>query len=441
MGSYVYSFYDTINIRNGNVGIGTLTPKEAFHVQGGSVYIERITNDASNIDLAYSTLSNVSTLRVDKITGQSGNLLDMNANFLSNIDRLSINTFTSDTSNIYYDQKVLTDISFAEVTYDVTVGRTLFASNLQVLGEFTTMNTLTSNTEQMTITNDGSGPALIVRQTGNESVATFFDDNAVAMYIGGASADAGFVGIGTGAADNRLHIFDTNGLSAHIQTTNSNLAQVKMTNMGGDTYIGPSAIGTVDFMSTASQPIRIGTSNAEYLRVDTLGNVGIASAAPLYKLDVAGTTRVQDALYLATQGMNTIFYSFGGQVLTNSNTYIGLTMSWANLTTDNKLAFRVQVKCHLASDDSIVYRKFESLITPANDSANGKPKQVVATEIADTNTDDFSQMTHTVTRNDANTVDLRVAWTTAVTSYIGNVQVEVFASTSLGDFTFVPIYG
>lgn len=439
--SYIYSLHDTVNIRDGKVGIGTLTPKESFHVQGGSVYLERIVNDASNIDFSYSTLSNVKALRIDQMGGLTSGKINFLANQLSNVDNLSVNVITSDSDTITFNTKSLSNINYAYITQDVVVGHTLTASNLQVIGDFTTLNTLTSNTEQMTVTNAGSGPALIVRQTGDQPVARFYDDSTLAMYIGGTAADAGFVGINTDAADSRLHIYDSAATYVHLQTSTTDEAQVKLTNASGDTFVGPSSSGTIDLYSTAVEPIRIGTnSTANMLRIETDGNVGIATDSALYKLDVWGTTRVKDAFYLTTQNMNTIFYSYGGESLNASSTFIGLTLAWANVTTDNKLAFRVKVKCHLASDNSIAYRKFETIVTPANDSASGKPKQIVATEIADTNNDDFTSMTHTVARTNTKAVDLKVTWATALTNYIGNIQVEVFASTSLGDFTFTPIH-
>jgi hypothetical protein len=440
--NYVYSIYDTINIRNGKTGIGTTTPTELFSVVGGSVYVERMTNVASNIDFAYSTLSNVAVLRSDKITSQSSSTIDLSYNTVSNVNTISLERITSDGDTITFNNKNLSNINNATVTSNLYVNNVLYASNLQVLGEFTTLNTLTSNTEQMTVTNAGSGPALLVRQTGNESVASFYDDNALAMYIGGSSSDAGFVGIGTSAADSRLHVYDTKAILTHIQTTTSNQAQIKMTNTGGDTLLGPSTSQTIDFLSTANQPMRIGTNSAEYVRIATNGNVGIGSSSPIYPLDITGKTRIQDALYLRTNGMNTIFYSFGGQSFTSGNNkYIGLTLAWANTATENKYAFRVKVKCHLAAETSVAYRKFETMITPKNDSGNSRPNQIISTEIADTNNDDFSQLTHTVTRAGNSSVDLKVAWSTTVTAYLGNIQIEVFSHNSLGDFTFTPIYG
>lgn len=409
--AYVYSLYDTINIRNGLVGIGTTIPQETFHVDG-SLYVERLTNAASNIDFAFSGLSNIHSMSLDVIT--------------------------SDNSVIGFGNKSLSNISSAHVTNDITVDGTVFASNLHVTGSFTTLDTLTSNTEQMTVTNSGTGPALIVRQTGAESVASFYDDNQIAMYIGGGTNDAGFVGIGTAVADSRLHIVDNTSTYAHVETSTSDAAQMKLSNNSGHTFVGPSSTGTIDLMSTSILPMRIGTNNAEAMHVAVNGFVGIGSQSPAYKMDIGGQTRIQDSLYLYTNNMNTIFYSYGGQTFVTGNCFIGLTMAWVNATLTNQMAFRVTVKCHIASDTNVAYRKFESIVSPTNDSANGYPKQVVSTEIVDTANDDFVALAHTITRNTDNAVDLRVSWT-ALNSCTGNIQVSVFAHSALGDFTFTPV--
>jgi hypothetical protein len=80
---------------------------------------------------------------------------------------------------------------------------TITASNLSILGDFVTLNTITSNTEQMVIQNAGTGPALKVTQTGAHPIADFYDDGQVlAMRI----ADGGNVGIGTANPQSRLHV-------------------------------------------------------------------------------------------------------------------------------------------------------------------------------------------------------------------------------------------
>lgn len=87
----------------------------------------------------------------------------------------------------------VTDPASGNAPLDMTV-RNLTASNLQVLGDYVTLNTITSNTEQIVITNAGTGPALQVIQTGTQPIADFYDDAGVlAMRV----ADGGNVGIGT----------------------------------------------------------------------------------------------------------------------------------------------------------------------------------------------------------------------------------------------------
>lgn len=438
MSSYLYSLYETLNIRDSRVGIGTTLPTEDLHVESGSIYVNRITNSNSNINFAYSLLDNVKEIRLDKLSSFTTSTINVDTKNLSNVDTVSVKTVTSDDPTIYFNSKSLSNITDIHVINDVRVGKNLYASNLYVVGEFTTLDTVTSNTEQMTITNAGTGPALIVHQTGPEDIATFYDDTNVAMVI----ADTSKVGINTSSPTERLHIYEsdfTKALYTHIHSTSNNATQVKLTNMYGDTFVGPTASDTVEFRSTANKPMLLGTNGlTDTLSLATDGNVGIGRTTALYKLDVAGKTRLSDALYINTGGMNVITYSFGKQSYsTTGNASIGVRLEWNTVTTDNKLTFRTMIKCHLASDSNVAYRKFESLITPAN--SGDKPKQIVATEIADTSNDKFVNLTHTVTRASTKSVDLVITWTAAEQPYLGNVQIEVFAASDLGDFTFTPL--
>lgn len=91
---------------------------------------------------------------------------------------------------------------------------TIICSNISVIGDFVTMNTITSNTEQMVIINDGTGPALKVTQSGNNTVAEFYDkESGTALFI----ANNGNVGIGTTANNVRLNV------NGSISTNNNNI--------------------------------------------------------------------------------------------------------------------------------------------------------------------------------------------------------------------------
>ena len=79
-------------------------------------------------------------------------------------------------------------------TLDVT-GNAIFrndvkiTSNLTVdgsinfLGDFIQTNTSIQISEQMDLSNSGTGPALIVRQFGDKDIATFYDDVSMVMVI------------------------------------------------------------------------------------------------------------------------------------------------------------------------------------------------------------------------------------------------------------------
>ncbi len=555
--SYLYKLYDTINIKDSKVGIGTTTPTELLHVEG-TVYLNRITNASSNIDMSQTTLSNINVLQtnvlmantwddvinVSQTTLSNINIASMNtlktndlsvntitlsnltstfsnidvstrslsnittvstANLttdgecidvslkslsnlstvslvnltsdsshinvsakslsnvnsveteyltsqgdninvsgksLSNITNISVQNITSDASAIFFDSKTLSNITDIYAAGDAIIGGTITASNLNVIGDFTTLNTTTSNTEQMVVTNLGTGPALMVYQTGvgsQFSVAEFYDnESGIALKI----ADTGLIGIGTDAPSTKMHIYDASSdVETTLEATGTNAARIVMSNAAGITYVGPSSAGTVDIKTTADQPMVFGTSNEERMRIASDGMVGIGTTTVNYALDVHGSAVAFSApVYVKNGSMNVIQFSHGGESYTSSGNHtLGLRLAWANVTTENRLTFRASVKFHIASSTSVAYRRFESLISPVNNAGNDKPGQLVATEIADTMNSDFTGLTHTVTRHDSHAVDIVISWNAVASNAYGNIQLEVFANQTLGDFTFTPL--
>jgi hypothetical protein len=405
-----------------------------------TLFVANLDSHLENINVSGKTLSNVSTIAATTVVTDSlmssSSLIDGNAITLSNVSTLSVGTVTSDADEILFNNKTLSNINDLYVANTVRVGGDLWASNLHVIGEFTTLNTLTSNTEQMVITNIGTGPALIVVQEGIQPIAAFYDkdETNVALMI----ADGGLVGFGTASPSDRLHMYHADEVVAHLQSSSALQTQVKLTNSDGVTYLGPNASGEVELRSTALQPMRIGTSNADYIVLHD-GKVGFGTTAA-YPLDIAGIARVQDVFMQTTHGINTIMYGFNYPSLTNTHTFIGGTLTWTNALATNKETFRVCVKFHIASDTAVAYRKFESLITPLNNSTT-LPSQIIATEIADAFNTEFGNISHTVARSGDSSVDVKISWTTDTAAYVGSVQFEVFAASSLGTFTFDALSG
>ena len=73
------------------------------------------------------------------------------------------------------------------------IGNTNIYGHLSILGTTTTINTETQLTDQIHITNNGTGPALIINQVGAQPILEVQDDSNPVFKI----VDGGNVGIGT----------------------------------------------------------------------------------------------------------------------------------------------------------------------------------------------------------------------------------------------------
>ena len=124
------------------------------------------------------------------------------------LDADSFTTFAKNGNQIYYNNGNV-GIGTANPTQKLHVEGNIVCSNISVIGDFVTLNNITSNTEQVVVENAGTGPALKVTQTGNNSVAEFYDkESGLAMIVG----NNGNIGIGTNNPQAKLHIFNTNGI-------------------------------------------------------------------------------------------------------------------------------------------------------------------------------------------------------------------------------------
>ena len=188
---------------------------------------------------------------------------------------------------------------------DLYMGGTVYASNLQVVGEVLTVNSVTSNSDQMFITNLGTGPALVVKQAGAQAVAEFIDaESGSALFIG----NNGNVGIGTTVGMEKIQVEGNIALS------------------GGNRYVG----------TRTNHELSLRTNNVDRLNIDIGGNVGIGTAIEIERLHVEGNVALSGAdrfigtttnhgLNLRTNNTNRI------TVLSNGNVGIGTTVARSQL--------------------------------------------------------------------------------------------------------------
>ena len=92
--------------------------------------------------------------------------------------------------------------------------------NLAVLGTTTQLDTLVYATSALTITNAGTGPAVSVNQTGNNSVANFMDDGVTALFVDGRTTAPGYVGIGTNTPTMPLDVAGNTNFGDQIRAAN-----------------------------------------------------------------------------------------------------------------------------------------------------------------------------------------------------------------------------
>jgi len=100
----------------------------------------------------------------------------------------SQSTYTTVNSNSARWYNTFLPISGGEVTGDL-----LIIGSLSALGSMTFIDTKVMVMSALSITNIGTGPALVVNQQGTQPIAEFQDDGTVALYI----VDGGNVGIKT----------------------------------------------------------------------------------------------------------------------------------------------------------------------------------------------------------------------------------------------------
>ena len=179
------------------------------------------------------------------------------------------------------------------------VGDTRIEGNLTVNGTYTQIDTDTNTTEQWNVTNDGTGPAVTINQTGAQDIMDVQDDGTSVFYI----EDGGNVGIGTTNPTGKLDIVAddgstesavktlvlggetaTTGNGQYIQFRSSSNATLGSQISGSRT--GAGAASDLKFHTTGSDSVV-----RERMVIDSSGNTGIGESQPTYKLHVAGTFR------------------------------------------------------------------------------------------------------------------------------------------------------
>ena len=165
------------------------------------------------------------------------------------------------------------------------------SGDLTVHGSCTILNTTVCTTSAMSITNQGTGPALVVNQTGSQPVVSLLDDGNSVFYI----EDGGDVGIGTTNPLANLHIYGSDEQSLFIGSSNANRALFVLDGAsngdgaGGDyAYLAHNADGSFDIKNLQNNSINFatGSSGTTRMSITSGGNVGIGTTSPAEKFEI-----------------------------------------------------------------------------------------------------------------------------------------------------------
>lgn len=457
---------------NLNVDGKTLSNVSLFH--GTAAYVttatlSNLTSDLLNINVSGKSLSNIATVATTNVMTtvltSVGSNIDVDTKSLSNItsvDALNVrtNVLTSTGQNINVSGKTLSNVDVLSVSKvrtdgasvdflntitaqgDLSITGTVFASNLQVVGDFTTMNTTTSNTEQLVVNNAGTGPALKVIQTGVGSqypIAEFVDnESGMALRI----MDTGLIGIGTDSVASRLGVSGgmTVGTPYDLTTAPSNSLIVS----------GQVGVGVTNPASKVgvSGAVSVGSSYAATAApTDGLivaGNVGIGTTTPTMALDILGDTLTRGVMKQLASGTRFIRGIHSADYAAIGNNYIGFTITWANtktLAADQIYAFKVTAKVLFTSETNAAFTSIESVITPVD--ATPKPNGLLigAPQTTSINPNNFKTILMTATRSAANAVSMRVNFNNTLAPASAFLTLEIAAPEELGDFTLAAING
>jgi len=196
--------YETVRIQDSNVFItGSIYPTSCnVYDIGSSNYRWRdLYLSGNTIDLGGTRISRNNATGGMKISSKVNDTpLDFTAQHITALGTLYASNITIAGNALMIEDNGNVGMGTAIPTQKLDVRGNIYASgnivcsNISVIGDFVRLDTITSNTEQMVISNNGTGPALKVTQTGANSVAEFYDsESGVALFVG----NGGNIGIGT----------------------------------------------------------------------------------------------------------------------------------------------------------------------------------------------------------------------------------------------------
>ena len=274
-------------------------------IDSGTNGVDITTTGAANLNASAASNYTVTGGNLTLNTTTSGNLLlesaaDVKIQPTTNLiindssNSINFNVKTSGDANTFYVKGSTNNIGIGTNNPDSNrklhvSGNVRIEGDLLVNGNYSQIDTNASTTEQWRVTNDGTGPAVIVKQSGEQPIAQFIDSNA--------NTSANSAGTATTSGSSTTFTLSS-------QTDFDNLQLESQIIIGSETvYVISKASSTPPYNITLDRELNISTATSftyklpyNALYIENNGNVGINTNDPAYDLDVNGDIRAQGNL-------------------------------------------------------------------------------------------------------------------------------------------------
>jgi hypothetical protein len=299
---------------DGNIGIGTTSPKNKLHVAG------LMTLDSTIIYSKVNTVTTNNPIRITIPFTKAG----AGADFIVKVKAIAMADNASGVNYLDY-------VGYSGYTYNFNTNLTTVekVGNV-VVNSYVSASSATAGNLYIELNGDDgylqdSNWTIQTDVFGNSRYSTF-DSGSITTFATSISEDSlqtsfnkvfgGNVGIGTSSPDifarNYGKVLGISGSSAGIEI-NSNTGQSPYFDMGvSGTRIGSILASSTTFEvgTIGANPLHLYTNNSYKLSIISNGNVGIGTTSPAYPLEVNGSlyaTRVSGSNMFTTNGKGRFF--------------------------------------------------------------------------------------------------------------------------------------
>jgi hypothetical protein len=311
---------------SGNVGIGTTSPDNVFHIvkdQGGVASALKLENKAgannSGFDIDFQLASSGLSAKIGAIRTNNPGAGDTDLFFSTSTDGANLAERMRITHNGNVGIGTTSPGAKLEVRSDGSA-----AGGAEIRLQHANNNT-TDVVSTLNFANNAGSVAMIQGGTtgaNNTGYISFFTDNAGASSEKMRILGGGNVGIGTTSPGAKLDI-KGDGADIFLQSNDFKIARIQPRGTGANLDKG-----LFSLFDGSTEDVRIDTEGSSWLNG---GNVGIGTTSPSQKLTVVGNTYISSGLLLLDNNQD-IRWGDAGERITGNNTN-GLVFTTNNLET------------------------------------------------------------------------------------------------------------